>query len=97
MRILQGLALAAVLVAGAASSSGTANSDDRAARYQLASQGDDAWRLETTIGEMIWCRRVITDYRSEKSVTKVTILRRRAFDATVECFGRRGAVTDESF
>ncbi len=97
MRILQGLAVAAVLVAGAAALSGTANSDNRAARYQLASQGDDAWRLDTTTGEMIWCRRVITDYRSEKGITKVTILRGRAFDATVECFGRRGMVTDESF
>ncbi len=97
MRLLQGLALTAVLLAGAAALSGAANSDNRAARFQLASQGDDAWRLDTTTGEMIWCRRVITDYRSEKGVTKVTVLRGRSFDATVECFGRRGAVTDESF
>lgn len=97
MRTLRGLALAAVLVAGASALSGTANSDNRAARYQLTSQGDGAWRLDTTTGEMIWCRRVITDYRSEKGVTKVTILRGRAFDATVECFGRGGAITAESF
>ncbi len=97
MRILHGLAVGAVLVVGAAALSGTANSDNRAARYRLASQGDDAWRLDSTTGEMIWCRRVIADYRSEKGVTKVTVLRGRALDATVECFGRRGAVTDASF
>jgi hypothetical protein len=97
MKFKQGLALTAVLLAGAAVLSGTANSDYRPARYQITSQGDGAWRLDTTTGEMIWCRRVIADYRSEKGATKVTILRGRMFDATVKCFGRRGAVTTESF
>ena len=97
MRLPRGMAVAAVLAAGAAALSGTANSGDRPARYQLTSQGDGAWRLDTSTGEMIWCRRVITDYRSEKGATKVTILRGRGFNATVECFGRRGAVTGESF
>ena len=97
MKLPQGLAVAAVLLAGAAAMSGTANSDNRPVRYQLASQGDGAWRLDTTTGEMIWCRRVIKDYRSEKGATKVTVLRGRTFDATVECFGRDGAVSNESF
>lgn len=97
MRLMQGLAFAAILAAGAAAISGTANSGNQPARYQLTSQGDGAWRLDTTTGEMIWCHRVVTDYRSEKGATKVTILRGRTFNATVECFGRGGAVTAESF
>lgn len=101
MRMAQGLVLAAAILGGAVALAATASSDDPPARYQVAAQGDGVWRLDTTTGEMIWCRRIIADYRAEdrmvKSDTGVTTLRGRSFDATVECFGRDGQVSQRIF
>ncbi len=97
MNLPQGLVVAATIFAGAIAIAGTANSSAGAERYLLAAQGDGAWRLDTITGEMIWCRRIITDYRARKGADSVTTLRGRNTGVEVECYGRGGEITNKGY
>ena len=46
---------------------------------------------------MIWCRRIITDYRARKGADSVTTLRGRNIGVEIECYGRAGAITNQGY
>ncbi len=79
------LMLAAAIAAGAVLLAGRAQTQSPSARYQLAAAGNDAWRLDTLNGRMIWCTS-----RPVKRKEAAKVFRSSQTKTIVTCFDRNG-------